>query len=175
MNPSELQERLRAQLPAELLAAPPEIRAYPDEIVIVLQIAAAEPPERAEHEIAALRERTRPLRVRLAREIQRQSGLPVAWGMRVGEVEALFTTRTAPVMTRLGRAEREVLDTLVAAGIADTRSAALGYVLRAFAADHAEWLDELRQAVAQIEQLRSRLHRPARKGEPRPAPDDHAG
>jgi hypothetical protein len=45
-----------------------------------------------------------PLRMRLARELQRLVGRPVAWAMRIGDSEVLFTTRSAPVMTRLGRA-----------------------------------------------------------------------
>jgi hypothetical protein len=93
-------------------------------------------------------------------------GRPVAWGMRVGDTTALFTTRSAPVMTRLGRAERDVLDTLVAAGVADTRSSALAYTVRAFAAEHADWLAEVRAAIEQVEQVRSRLKLTRRSGAP---------
>src|SRR5262245_54258207 len=110
---------------------------YDDEIVILLPLAAVEPrsadadEERDETErrlITERREQTRPWRMKLARELQSRLGRPVAWGMRAGESQALFTTRSVPVMTRLGRVERDVLDTLVAAGVADTRSAALAYV-----------------------------------------------
>jgi hypothetical protein len=69
-------------------------------------------------------------------------------------------------MTRLARAEREVLDTLVAAGVAETRSSALAYVVRAFAAEHAEWLAEVREAIAQVHEIRSRLKITSRPGAP---------
>jgi len=93
--------------------------------------------------------------------------------MRVGTVESLFTTRTTPVMTRLGRGEREVLDTLVAAGVADTRSSALAYAVRAFAAEHAEWIGEVRLAIAEVDRVRGRLKVRPRKGPP-PAVEDEA-
>ena len=50
----------------------------------------------------------------------------VAWGAVAGDTHELFTTLSAPVMTRLRQAERQVLDTLVAAGVARSRSDALG-------------------------------------------------
>jgi hypothetical protein len=90
--------------------------------------------------------------------------------MRAGSSEMLFTTRSAPVMTRLGRAEREVLDTLVAAGVAETRSSALAYIVRAFAVEHAEWLDEVREAIAHVQRIRSRLQVSSRPGAPEEPP-----
>jgi len=55
---------------------------------------------------------------------------------------------------------------LVAAGVADTRSAALAYAVRAFAAEHADWLDEVREAIAQVDQVRGRLKLTRRAGAP---------
>lgn len=179
MREDELQSVVARRLPPELLEAPPAVRRYPDELVVVLTL--APPPEpgddpagAAQALIARRREESRPLRMQIARELEGALGLPVAWGMRAGPVETLFTSRTAPVMTRLGRAEREVLDTLVAAGVADTRSSALAYVVRAFAAEHAEWLGEVRQAIAEVERVRSRLKARPRKGAPPPAAEDRA-
>jgi hypothetical protein len=173
MNDQELQAWLQGRLPPELLAAPPEPRFYEDELVIVLHsagppdgLAGQERREAEQRQIEDLRARTRPLRIRLAREIQAASGLPVAWAIRAGATEELFTSRSAPVMTRLGRAERELLDTLVAAGVAETRSAALGYVVRAFAKEHADWLAEMRAALVQVEQVRARLKLSPRRGPP---------
>jgi hypothetical protein len=183
VKPHELQRWLQERLPAQLLAGPPEASVYDDEVVVVLPIA-AEGPEAASagadrHEadlqlIARRREETRSLRMRIARDLQEIVGRPVAWGMRVGETSALFTTRSAPVMTRLGRAERDVLDTLVAAGVADTRSAALAYTVRAFAAEHAEWLAEVRAAIEQVEQVRARLKLTRRPGAPAARHAEHA-
>ncbi|HEU5102687.1 MAG TPA: hypothetical protein VFU22_26865, partial [Roseiflexaceae bacterium] len=138
MNINELQSWLQERVPANVVSGPPEIAIYDDEAVIVLPLLlpelgrAPEVEERraAERElIAQRREETRPWRMKLARELQSKLGRAVAWGMRAGESEALFSTRSVPVMTRLGRAERDVLDTLVAAGVADTRSAALAYAV----------------------------------------------
>lgn len=175
MNQTELQHWLQAHLPVDLVVKLPEVRVYPDEIVVILQLSDAglgrEVGEQelmeAEHQlIAERREETRPLRMRLARELQARLNRPIAWGMRVGTSEMLFTTRSAPVMTRLGRAERELLDTLVAAGVAETRSAALAYVVRAFAVEHADWLAEMRQALTQIDEVRARLKLSRRVGPP---------
>jgi hypothetical protein len=175
VNISEVQSWLQERLPEGLADGPPEITVYDDEVVVVIPLAAppsdAELPgdERRQAEYAPItrrREETRPLRMKLARELQSRLGRPIAWGMRAGGSEALFTTRSVPVMTRLGRAERDVLDTLVAAGVADTRSSALAYAVRAFAAEHADWLDEVREALAQVEQVRARLKLTRRAGAP---------
>lgn len=168
MREDEVATLVARRLPPALIARPPVVRLYPDEVVVVLQLDQGDEAEAdsARALIERRREETRPARVKVARELERELGVPVAWGMRVGAVEALFTSRTAPVMTRLGRAEREVLDTLVAAGVADTRSSALAYAVRAFAAEHGAWLDEVRQAIAEVERVRARLHHRPRKGPP---------
>jgi hypothetical protein len=168
MREEDVAALVARRLPPGLAIAPPTVRLYPDEVVVLLEIdpAAEGGPEASRALIERRREETRPARMQVAREIERELGRPVAWGMRAGPVETLFSSRTAPVMTRLGRAEREVLDTLVAAGVADTRSSALAYAVRAFAAEHAEWLAEVRQAIAEVERVRARLsHRP-RTGPP---------
>lgn len=179
MQIEELQRWLQARLPAYLAAQPPEVYIYPDEVVIVLHLAAdpaAGDDQRSAEQalIAQQREATRPLRMQIAGEVQAMLRRPVAWGMRVGDSQVLFTTRTVPVMTRLGRAERDVLDTLVAAGVAETRSSALAYTVRAFAAEHADWLAEVRQAIEQVRQVRSRLKLRRRQGAPPIAADDLA-
>ena len=58
-------------------------------------------------------------------------------------------------MTRLRQPERKVLDTLVDAGVARSRSDALTWTVR-LAGEHAqEWLDELRDAMSKVDDLRS--------------------
>jgi hypothetical protein len=175
VNTKELQQWIGERLPAGVAAAPPEITVYDDEVVIVVPLAedtlgadlAGDERRASEYRlIAQRREETRSLRMKLARELQARLGRPVAWGMRAGPSEALFTTRSTPVMTRLGRAERDVLDTLVAAGVADTRSSALAYAVRAFAAEHTDWLAEVREAIAQVDQVRERLTLTRRSGAP---------
>jgi hypothetical protein len=171
MNEADLEGWLLSRLPAELAAGAPQLLAYDDELVIMLSVAGDEgADEPAAHErITELREASRPLRMQLARELQAALRRPVAWGMRLGGAEELFTTRSMPVMTRLNRGERDVLDTLVAAGVADTRSAALAYTVRAFAIAHGEWLAEVREAIEQVQQVRSKLKLRKRVGEP-PSP-----
>ncbi len=170
MHDEDIQRLLHQRLPPEVLAGPAEIRRYSDELLIILPISSSL------ESIPLLREQTRRDRMRIAREIERHSGLPVAWGMRTAEHEVLFTTRTVPVMTRLGRAERELLDLLVAVGIADTRSSALAYIARAFAYEHQEWLAEARMAVSEMARVRARLNLQPRPGPPTvpPDPDDAA-
>lgn len=183
MNINDAAHWIQERMPAALIGGLPELAVYDDEVVVMLPLAfdaarLAEQPaaqRQAAHQlIAQRREETRPLRMKLARELQKQLGLPVAWGMRAGPSEQLFTTRSAPVMTRLGRAEREVLDTLVAAGVADTRSAALAYAVRAFAHEHAGWLAEVRAAIAHVEQVRARLTLTPRAGAPSVPPPEAA-
>lgn len=177
MPDRDLQSWLEQQLPPALKHQPPEVRRYDDELVLVLHVA---PPDAADDDhgeasqalIGRLRTETRALRMQIAGELERTLGVPVAWGMRVGAAETLFTTRTTPVMTRLGRAEREVLDTLVAAGVADTRSSALAFTVRAFAAEHGAWLAEVREAIAEVERVRARLKLRPRKGAPKLASED---
>jgi len=174
LNTQDIQRWLQERLPAQLLSGAPEVSVYDDEVVLLLPIAAdagapapeGDAREAALRQISRRREETRRLRMQIAMELQEIVGRPVAWGMRVGDTSALFTTRSAPVMTRLGRAERDVLDTLVAAGVADTRSSALAYTVRAFAAEHADWLAEVRAAIEQVEQVRARLKLTRRAGAP---------
>ena len=175
MKLEELQRRIQERLPAQLLAGAPEISVYDDEVVVVVPIAADslhsslpddERRDAALRLIGRRRDETRSLRMKLARDVQEVAGRPVAWGMRVGDTTALFTTRSAPVRTRLGRAERDVLDTLVAAGVAETRSSALAYTVRAFAVEHTDWLAEVRAAIEQVEQVRARLKLTRRSGAP---------
>ena len=80
----------------------------------------------------------------------------MAWGARLGGTTALFTTHSAPVMTRLRQPERLVLDTLVDAGVARSRSDALAWAVR-LVGEHADsWLGELREAMSKVDDLRSK-------------------
>jgi hypothetical protein len=104
--------------------------------------------------IARFREQTREERIRIAREAERQFGRKVAWGARCGQTETRFTTIGVPVMTRLRQPERLVLDTLVDAGVARSRSHALAWCVRLVGEHTSEWLDELRTALADVERVR---------------------
>ena len=58
-------------------------------------------------------------------------------------------------MTRLRQPERSVLDTLVEAGVARSRSDALAWCVRLVGRNTEAWLGELRTAMAQVEQVRA--------------------
>jgi hypothetical protein len=59
-------------------------------------------------------------------------------------------------MTRLRQSERQVLDTLVAAGVARSRSEALAWCVRLVGQHTEQWLDELRTAMGAVDELRRR-------------------
>ncbi len=129
-----------------------------EEITVVGALAGVEPgtdgPE-AEGRISRFRAETREERMAVADEAQARYGRTVSWGARVGETSALFTHLAVPVMTRLRQPERSVLDTLVDAGVARSRSDALAWCVR-LVGDHAEgWLEELREAMTSVDRLRA--------------------
>jgi hypothetical protein len=109
----------------------------------------------AEGRIKRFREETRARRVEIAREAERRFGRKVSWGARCGRRSEMFTTLSVPVMTRLRQAERRVLDTLVDAGVARSRSDALAWCVR-LTGEHADaWLTELRGALRRVEEVRA--------------------
>ena len=78
----------------------------------------------------------------------------MAWGVDSGDQRELFTTLSVPVMTRLRQADRAVLDTLVDAGVARSRSEALAWCVRLVGKNAETWLAELREAMQKVEQVR---------------------
>jgi hypothetical protein len=92
----------------------------------------------------------------IADAAQERYGRSVAWGAVCGDEREIFTNQSVPVMTRLRQPERLVLDTLVDAGVARSRSEALVWAVR-LVGDHADqWLTELREAMASVEEVRGR-------------------
>jgi len=67
----------------------------------------------------------------------------------------MFTTFSVPVMTRLRQPERLVLDTLVDAGVARSRSDALAWCVRLVGQHQDSWLADLRAALQKVEQVRA--------------------
>lgn len=126
-----------------------------EEITVVgtLRDAAAEGAE-AEGRISRFRADTRDERIAVAREAESRYGRKVSWGARLGDTTALFTHVAAPVMTRLRQPERQVLDTLVDAGVARSRSDALAWSVRLVGEHADEWLGQLREAMAEVDKLR---------------------
>src|SRR5213078_3248772 len=95
-SPQELQGWFAGRLPADWFEGSPDVQSDRDE--------------------------TRAKRMRIADEAERRFGRKVSWGASCGDQTAHFTTLSAPAMTRLRLPERRVLDTLVEAGVARSRS-----------------------------------------------------
>ena len=109
----------------------------------------------AEGRISRFRADTRATRMEIADEAQARYQRKVSWGARLGDTEALFTHISVPVMTRLRQPERQVLDTLVDAGVARSRSEALSWAVK-LVGEHAEsWLSDLRGAMEEVDKLRA--------------------
>lgn len=122
-------------------------------LIGVLADVSAQGPE-AEGVVARFRSETKQERIQVAREAEGRYGRKVSWGVTVGDERYLFTHVAAPVMTRLRQPERQVLDTLVDAGVARSRSDALGWCVR-LTGEHAEqWLEQLRTAMQEVDKLR---------------------
>jgi hypothetical protein len=116
------------------------------------------PAERAaavEGKVKGFREDTRDRRIAIAREAEHRFGRKVAWGVECDDVRVLFTHLSVPVMTRLRQPQRRVLDTLVEAGVARSRSEALAWCVRLVGKHAEEWLTELRSAVEQVDKVRA--------------------
>jgi hypothetical protein len=101
------------------------------------------------------REDTREGRMRIAREAEHRFGRKVSWGAACGDLRELFTTLSMPIMTRLRMPERRVLDTLVEAGVARSRSHALAWCVRMVGENQSEWIDKLREALEGVQRLRA--------------------
>ncbi len=114
--------------------------------------------------ISGHREDTRDARMRIAEEAQPSFQRTVSWGARCGGSRELFTTAGIPVMTRLRLADRRALDTLIDAGVARSRSEALAWCVRLVAQHEADWIQELRDAMTSVEEVRSRGPRGAGSG-----------
>ena len=93
--------------------------------------------------------------MRIADEAQHRFRRKVSWGVTCGDQRELFTTLSVPAMTRLGMRERAVLDTLVDAGVARSRSHALAWCVRLIAERQDDWLRDLREALKHVEEVRA--------------------
>ena len=163
------------RLPAGWFDGSARITIDRDEVLIVGRLSPPEagndPAAQAEAEagrITRFREETREPRIAIAREAEHRYGRKVAWGAEVGATTQLFTTLSVPVMTRLRQPERQVLDTLVDAGVARSRSEALAWCVKLVRGNADEWLAELRSAMEGVQRVREQG--PA-SPKPEPTPD----
>ena len=169
-SPTTAEQRARlhgffaGQVPDGWFIAAPTVTFDNDEILVVGELKApdvdadAGPDTRAAAEAARIerfREDTREQRMRIADEAQHRFRRRVSWGAVCGGTTQNFTTASAPVMTRLRMPERAVLDTLIDAGVARSRSDALAWCVRLVGQNEADWIANLRSAFEQVENVRA--------------------
>jgi len=159
---SEVRGWFTGRLPGDWFTATPDIQADREEITIVgvlpdPETAGTSDAERAaaaEGRIRRFREETRVHRIEIAREAEHRFRRKVSWGVTCADVTEMFTTLSVPVMTRLRQPERRVLDTLVEAGVARSRSDALAWCVRLTGENADAWLSRLRAALRHVEEVR---------------------
>ncbi|MEO8272598.1 MAG: hypothetical protein ABI620_00860 [Chloroflexota bacterium] len=164
MTMDELRGWFAGRIPDDWFTGALELTADREEILVIGDLAAvkaakgageAEAAAARESRIDAFREQTRGARMQIAEEAQRRFRRHVSWGVRLdGETER-FTTAAVPVMTRLRMRERGVLDTLVNAGVARSRSEALAWCVKLVGDNEGEWIEKLRGALGAVDAARS--------------------
>ena len=152
------------RLPGDWFDGRPEFRIDRDEILLIGALASptfeaddsdAVKAAAVESKVDGFRKRTRKHRIEIAREAERTFEKKVSWGVTCVGDEYLFATLAAPAMTRLRMDERRVLDTLIDAGVARSRSEALAWCVRLVGANESEWLSNLDEALAAVRKARS--------------------
>jgi hypothetical protein len=160
---TEIRAWFAGRLPDEWFTEPAEVIVDREEILVTGTLPepegqsedAAAATAAAEGRIKRFREDTRTRRIEIAREAERRFGRKVGWGASCGTVTEVFTNVSVPVMTRLRQPERRVLDTLVDAGVARSRSDALAWCVRLTGEHTDAWLAELRDALRKVEEVRA--------------------
>jgi hypothetical protein len=164
VSESEITGWFAGRIPEGWFTGSPEVTLDRDEALIVgslpdVQLEGEATPDTLaaarSGRIKQFREDTRDARIRIAREAEHRFGRKVAWGAQCGDVRELFTTLSVPVMTRLRLRERRVLDTLVDAGVARSRSHALAWCVRLVGENESAWIDKLRDAMQSVAKVRA--------------------
>ena len=169
MITNEAEQRVRGwftgRVPEQWQHEPVEVSVDREEVIVRLTLAdvdlaegtaEAEADEARAGRTKAFREDTRAQRISIAAEAERRFERKVSWQVRVGGRDELFTHVAAPVMTRLRQPQRQVLDTLVDAGVARSRSEALAWCVRLVGQHQDDWLGELREAMTTVADVRAK-------------------
>jgi len=152
------------QIPDGWFTAAPQVTFDNDEILVVGRLKSPDVDAEAGGEATSIaeaarieryREDTREQRMRIAEDAQHRFRRRVSWGATCGDTTQYFTTASAPVMTRLRMPERSVLDTLIDAGVARSRSDALAWCVRLVGRNEAAWIADLRAAFEHVETVRA--------------------
>jgi hypothetical protein len=157
-------EWFAGRLPESWFDGDPTVIVDREEITVIGKLpdpegSGEESEARVEGRVSRFREETRPERMRIADEAQDRYRRKVSWGVEVnsqtGTERILFTHIAVPVMTRLKQPERQVLDTLVDAGVARSRADALAWTVKLVGEHTEEWLAKLRDAMSAVDDLRA--------------------
>ena len=152
------------RLPDDWFTEAADVTTDREEILVIGRLAEPDYPKDAddsarvaarEARIQRFREETREQRMKIADEAEHRTGRKVAWGARCGDERRVFTALAVPVMTRLRMSERQVLDTLVGAGVARSRSDALAWCVRLVRDHEGEWIEQLRGALVAVNEARA--------------------
>ncbi|UXA05611.1 hypothetical protein KXD96_22270 [Mycobacterium sp. SMC-2] len=162
---SDAAEWFAGRLPESWFDGDPTVIVDREEITVIGRLPDVQGSEQEETEArgqgraSRFREETRSERMRIADEAQDRYGRKVSWGVEVGSKSGaeriLFTHIAVPVMTRLKQPERQVLDTLVDAGVARSRADALAWSVKLVGEHAEEWLAKLRSAMSAVDDLRA--------------------
>lgn len=148
---AQIHDWFAARIPDDWPACGVEVMADPDEILVVVDLRDGDLDLAG---IRKFRESTRDERMALATAGEEAFGRKVSWAARAGDVLVVFTTSSVPVMTRLRLPERRVLDTLISAGVARSRSEALAWCVRLVGENEKDWIARLREALGTVEAAR---------------------
>ncbi|WP_128374587.1 hypothetical protein [Streptomyces cavernae] len=168
MITAEQREKLRGwftgRIPDDLFESLVEVTVDREEITVIGRVPAprladdvsdAERAAAVQGRVQEFRERTRDDRIAVASEAEHRFRKKVSWGVECAGERVLFTHIAVPVMTRLRQPERQVLDTLIAAGVARSRSDALAWCVRLVQKHTDDWLTELRDSLEQVQRVRA--------------------
>ncbi len=152
------------RIPDGWFTGPPEVTYDREEVLVLGSLPAPDLGGDADDEaraaaiasrVEAFREETRATRMAIADAAEARFGRKVAWGVECGEHREVFTSLSVPVMTRLRMQERAVLDVLVDASVARSRSDALAWCVRLVGQHQDEWIAKLRDALVAVKQVRA--------------------
>ena len=152
---------LTGRLPADWFTAL-EVTVDREEITITGTIPAPEAPatgsaaDAESGRIRRFREDTREARIEIARELEHRTERKVSWAVTCGSTTESFTRLAVPVMTRLAQPQRAVLDLLVEAQVAKSRSEALAWCVRLVGQHEGDWLTELDTAMSAVREARAK-------------------
>ena len=169
----ELRGWFAGRIPDGWFTAAPDVQVDDEEILVVGTLSPPEHPAGADDgateaarlgRITRFREDTRDARIAVALEAEQRFGRKVSWGAEVDGTRRLFTHAAVPVMTRLRMPERNVLDTLIEAGVARSRSEAMAWCVRLVGEHEADWLKDLKDALVHVQKVRAKGPGPSKAG-----------